>query len=128
MKDFHISYIICWRQGAACMTTAKNSLTEICLEFCQELGDLQQNNPNKQQFSAGGTESLSVSLSEVKLNCWVITVCVCLSVSSSSNPEPQTASRPPYSHEDSEAEYRRQLAEQTKRGYYNPQKYKDTEL
>uniref|UniRef100_A0A3Q1HHL2 Tight junction protein 2a (zona occludens 2) n=1 Tax=Anabas testudineus TaxID=64144 RepID=A0A3Q1HHL2_ANATE len=47
---------------------------------------------------------------------------------SSSNPEPQTASRPPYSHEDSEAEYRRQLAEQTKRGYYNPQKYKDTEL
>ncbi|XP_055369218.1 tight junction protein ZO-2a isoform X3 [Betta splendens] len=45
-----------------------------------------------------------------------------------SNAEPQTASRPPYSHEDSEAEYRRQLAEQTKRGYYNPQKYKDTEL
>uniref|UniRef100_A0A7N6F5H9 Tight junction protein 2a (zona occludens 2) n=1 Tax=Anabas testudineus TaxID=64144 RepID=A0A7N6F5H9_ANATE len=49
-------------------------------------------------------------------------------IGSSSNPEPQTASRPPYSHEDSEAEYRRQLAEQTKRGYYNPQKYKDTEL
>uniref|UniRef100_A0A3B4ZG02 Tight junction protein ZO-2-like n=1 Tax=Stegastes partitus TaxID=144197 RepID=A0A3B4ZG02_9TELE len=51
---------------------------------------------------------------------------------SSSNPEPQTPSRPSYSesrgHEDDEAEYRRQLADQTKRGYYNPQKYKDTEL
>ncbi|XP_067339286.1 tight junction protein ZO-2a isoform X2 [Channa argus] len=49
-------------------------------------------------------------------------------IGSSSNPEPQTPSRTPYSHEDNEAEYRRQLAEQTKRGYYNPQKYKDTEL
>ncbi|XP_044188785.1 tight junction protein ZO-2a isoform X1 [Thunnus albacares] len=53
-------------------------------------------------------------------------------IGSSSNPEPQTPSRPPYSetrgHEDDEAEYRRQLADQTKRGYYNPQKYKDTEL
>ncbi|KAM9840880.1 tight junction protein ZO-2a [Aulostomus maculatus] len=53
-------------------------------------------------------------------------------IGSSSNAEPQTPSRPPYSetrgHEDDEAEYRRQLAEQTKRGYYNPQKYKDTEL
>lgn len=48
--------------------------------------------------------------------------------SSSSNPEPQTPYRASYSHEDNEAEYRRQLAEQTKRGYYNPQKYKDTEL
>nr|XP_020470771.1 tight junction protein ZO-2 isoform X2 [Monopterus albus] len=52
-------------------------------------------------------------------------------IGSSSNPEPQTASRPPYSetrgHED-EAEYRRQLADQAKRGYYDPQKYKDTEL
>lgn len=53
-------------------------------------------------------------------------------IGSSSNPEPQTPSRPYYSetrgHEDEEAEYRRQLADQTKRGYYNPQKYKDTEL
>uniref|UniRef100_A0A3P8TS05 Tight junction protein 2a (zona occludens 2) n=1 Tax=Amphiprion percula TaxID=161767 RepID=A0A3P8TS05_AMPPE len=53
-------------------------------------------------------------------------------IGSSSNPEPQTPSRPSYSesrgHEDDEAEYRRQLADQTKRGYYNPQKYKDTEL
>ncbi|XP_053196556.1 tight junction protein ZO-2a isoform X1 [Scomber japonicus] len=53
-------------------------------------------------------------------------------IGSSSNPEPQTPSRPPYSetrgHEDEEAEYRRQLADQNKRGYYNPQKYKDTEL
>lgn len=48
-------------------------------------------------------------------------------IGSSSNPEPQTPTRPPYS-EDDEAEYRRQLADQTKRGYYNPQKYKDTEL
>uniref|UniRef100_A0A673YV16 Tight junction protein 2a (zona occludens 2) n=1 Tax=Salmo trutta TaxID=8032 RepID=A0A673YV16_SALTR len=53
---------------------------------------------------------------------------------SSSNPEPQTpSSRPPYSesrgHYDDEEEYRRQLADQTRRGYYsNPQKYKDTEL
>ncbi|XP_023193633.1 tight junction protein ZO-2 isoform X3 [Xiphophorus maculatus] len=49
-----------------------------------------------------------------------------------SNAEPQTMSRPMYSetrgNEDNEAEYRRQLAEQTRRGYYNPQKYKDTEL
>ncbi|XP_063334966.1 tight junction protein ZO-2a isoform X4 [Pelmatolapia mariae] len=53
-------------------------------------------------------------------------------IGSSSIPEPQTPSRPPYSesrgHEDDEANYRRQLADQTKRGYYNPQKYKDTEL
>ncbi|XP_073333527.1 tight junction protein ZO-2a isoform X1 [Pagrus major] len=53
-------------------------------------------------------------------------------IGSSSNPEHQTPFRPPYSesrgHEDEEAEYRRQLAEQTKRGYYNAQKYKDTEL
>ncbi|XP_034565195.1 tight junction protein ZO-2a isoform X2 [Notolabrus celidotus] len=53
-------------------------------------------------------------------------------IGSSSNPEQQTPFRPHYSesrgHEDEEAEYRRQLAEQTKRGYYNPQKYKDTEL
>ncbi|XP_056146349.1 tight junction protein ZO-2a isoform X2 [Lampris incognitus] len=56
-------------------------------------------------------------------------------IGSSSNPEPQTPSRPPYAEtrahchgEDNEEEYRRQLADQTKRGYYNPQKYKDTEL
>lgn len=56
------------------------------------------------------------------------------SSSSNPNPEPQTPpSRPPYSesrgHYDDEEEYRRQLADQTRRGYYsNPQKYKDTEL
>uniref|UniRef100_A0A667X5A8 Tight junction protein 2a (zona occludens 2) n=1 Tax=Myripristis murdjan TaxID=586833 RepID=A0A667X5A8_9TELE len=56
-------------------------------------------------------------------------------IGSSSNPEPQTPSRPPYAEtrghcrdEDDEEEYRRQLADQTKRGYYNPQKYNDTEL
>ncbi|XP_041666627.1 tight junction protein ZO-2a isoform X2 [Cheilinus undulatus] len=53
-------------------------------------------------------------------------------IGSSSNPDQQTPFRPHYSeskgHEEDEAEYRRQLAEQTKRGYYNPQKYKDTEL
>uniref|UniRef100_A0A8C7LHK0 Tight junction protein 2a (zona occludens 2) n=1 Tax=Oncorhynchus kisutch TaxID=8019 RepID=A0A8C7LHK0_ONCKI len=48
--------------------------------------------------------------------------------------QPQTpSSRPPYSesrgHDDDEEEYRRQLANQTRRGYYsNPQKYKDTEM
>nr|XP_046230745.1 tight junction protein ZO-2a isoform X2 [Scatophagus argus] len=53
-------------------------------------------------------------------------------IGSSSNPEQQTPFRPPYSEsrgrEDDETEYRRQLAEHTKKGYYNPQKYKDTEL
>uniref|UniRef100_A0A8C7LP38 Tight junction protein 2a (zona occludens 2) n=1 Tax=Oncorhynchus kisutch TaxID=8019 RepID=A0A8C7LP38_ONCKI len=55
-------------------------------------------------------------------------------IGSSSYPEPQTpSSRPPYSesrgHDDDEEEYRRQLANQTRRGYYsNPQKYKDTEM
>nr|XP_057918254.1 tight junction protein ZO-2a isoform X4 [Doryrhamphus excisus] len=53
-------------------------------------------------------------------------------IGSSSNPEPQTPSRQPYpesrGHEEDEAEYRRQLADSNKRGYYNPQKYKDTEL
>lgn len=56
--------------------------------------------------------------------------------SSSSNSEQQGAYGPPYSevrgHMEGEVEeeegYRRQLAEQTRRGYYNPQKYKDTEL
>ncbi|XP_056874564.1 tight junction protein ZO-2a isoform X3 [Takifugu flavidus] len=52
-------------------------------------------------------------------------------IGSSSNPEPQAPYRPTYSesrgHEDNEAEYRRQLAEQ-KKGYYSAQKYKDTEL
>uniref|UniRef100_A0A8C5GVP5 Tight junction protein ZO-2-like n=1 Tax=Gouania willdenowi TaxID=441366 RepID=A0A8C5GVP5_GOUWI len=47
-------------------------------------------------------------------------------IGSSSNPEPQT--RTPSYSEDNEAEYRRQLSEQNKKGYYNPQKYKDTEL
>uniref|UniRef100_G3Q1H7 Tight junction protein 2a (zona occludens 2) n=1 Tax=Gasterosteus aculeatus aculeatus TaxID=481459 RepID=G3Q1H7_GASAC len=51
-------------------------------------------------------------------------------IGSSANPEQPL--RPPYSesrgYEEDEAEYRRQLAEQTKRGYYNPQKYNDTEL
>uniref|UniRef100_A0A8L0DSI8 Tight junction protein 2a (zona occludens 2) n=1 Tax=Oncorhynchus mykiss TaxID=8022 RepID=A0A8L0DSI8_ONCMY len=49
--------------------------------------------------------------------------------------QPQTpSSRPPYSesrghYDDDEEEYRRQLANQTRRGYYsNPQKYKDTEM
>uniref|UniRef100_A0A665UD23 Tight junction protein ZO-2-like n=1 Tax=Echeneis naucrates TaxID=173247 RepID=A0A665UD23_ECHNA len=53
-------------------------------------------------------------------------------IGSSSNPEAQTPSRPLYSetrgYDNEEADYRRQLADQTKRGYYNPQKYKDTEL
>ncbi|XP_075885423.1 tight junction protein ZO-2a isoform X2 [Nelusetta ayraudi] len=58
-------------------------------------------------------------------------------IGSSSNTEQQGAYRPPYSEvrghmegevEEEEEGYRRQLAEQTKRGYYNPQKYKDTEL
>uniref|UniRef100_A0A3B4TBP7 Tight junction protein 2a (zona occludens 2) n=1 Tax=Seriola dumerili TaxID=41447 RepID=A0A3B4TBP7_SERDU len=53
-------------------------------------------------------------------------------IGSSSNPEAQTPSRPLYSetrgHDSEEADYRRQLVDQTKRGYYNPQKYKDTEL
>ncbi|XP_029300422.1 tight junction protein ZO-2a isoform X2 [Cottoperca gobio] len=53
-------------------------------------------------------------------------------IGSSSNPEQQTPFRPPYSeskgYEDEEAEYRRQLADQTKRGYYNPKRYNDTEL
>ncbi|KAM4634514.1 tight junction protein ZO-2a isoform 2-T2 [Polymixia lowei] len=47
-------------------------------------------------------------------------------IGSSSNPEPQTRSH--CRDEDDEDEYRRQLVDQTKRGYYNPQKYKDTEL
>ncbi|XP_037608180.1 tight junction protein ZO-2a isoform X1 [Sebastes umbrosus] len=51
-------------------------------------------------------------------------------IGSSSNPD--QALRPPYSesrgYEDDEAEYRRQLADQNKRGYYNPQRYNDTEL
>ncbi|KAM9820096.1 tight junction protein ZO-2a [Neosynchiropus ocellatus] len=53
-------------------------------------------------------------------------------IGSSANPDPQAQSRQQYSdargHEDDEAEYRRQLQDQNKRGYYNPQKYKDTEL
>ncbi|KAL0965437.1 hypothetical protein UPYG_G00281270 [Umbra pygmaea] len=56
-------------------------------------------------------------------------------IGSSAKPEPQTpSSRPPYSdnrghYDDDEEDYRRPLADHTKRGYYsNPQKYKDTEL
>uniref|UniRef100_H3CDB5 Tight junction protein 2a (zona occludens 2) n=1 Tax=Tetraodon nigroviridis TaxID=99883 RepID=H3CDB5_TETNG len=53
-------------------------------------------------------------------------------IGSSSNPEPQAPYRPTYSesrgHDDDEPEYRKQLAEQAKKGYYSPQKYKDTEL
>ncbi|XP_024865526.1 tight junction protein ZO-2a isoform X1 [Kryptolebias marmoratus] len=49
-----------------------------------------------------------------------------------SNAEPQAMPRPPYSetrgHEDREVEYRRQLSDQARKGYYNPQKYNDTEL
>ncbi|CAL9683227.1 unnamed protein product [Knipowitschia caucasica] len=46
-------------------------------------------------------------------------------IGSSSNPEPQASPR----HSDvDEAEYRRQLLQQDKRGYYNTGKYKDTEL
>ncbi|XP_035996595.1 tight junction protein ZO-2-like [Fundulus heteroclitus] len=45
--------------------------------------------------------------------------------------EPQAASRPGYSEPrggEDRAEYRRQLSDQTRKGYYNPQKYTDTEL
>ncbi|XP_032394721.1 tight junction protein ZO-2a isoform X3 [Etheostoma spectabile] len=53
-------------------------------------------------------------------------------IGSSSNPEQQQPPFRPYlesrGYEDDEADYRRQLADQTKKGYYNPQKYKDTEL
>ncbi|XP_059214112.1 tight junction protein ZO-2a isoform X2 [Centropristis striata] len=54
-------------------------------------------------------------------------------IGSSSQPGDQQTSRPAFSEsrgfEEDEAEYRRQLAaEQSRRGYYNPQKYKDTEL
>ncbi|XP_072309511.1 tight junction protein ZO-2a isoform X3 [Eucyclogobius newberryi] len=48
-------------------------------------------------------------------------------IGSSSNAEPQISPRPSYS-EDEEAEYRRQLNQQDRRGYYNTGKYKDTEL
>uniref|UniRef100_A0A8C1TBZ8 Tight junction protein 2a (zona occludens 2) n=1 Tax=Cyprinus carpio TaxID=7962 RepID=A0A8C1TBZ8_CYPCA len=56
---------------------------------------------------------------------------------SSSNSESQSSSKPPYSEsrshrraddDDEEEEYRRQLADQTRRGYYSAQKYNDTEL
>lgn len=54
-------------------------------------------------------------------------------IGSSSKPEPQAPSsresRGQYRNDDDEEEYRRQLAEQTRRGYYSkPQKYNDTEL
>ncbi|XP_050976792.1 tight junction protein ZO-2a isoform X3 [Labeo rohita] len=57
-------------------------------------------------------------------------------IGSSSNSESQSSSKLSYSEsrshhradDDDEEEYRRQLADQTRRGYYNPQKYNDTEL
>ncbi|KAJ4926154.1 hypothetical protein JOQ06_008337 [Pogonophryne albipinna] len=48
-------------------------------------------------------------------------------IGSSSNAEQQPPPRSQH-YEDEEAEYRRQLADQNKRGYYNPKKYNDTEL
>uniref|UniRef100_A0A3B1JU12 Tight junction protein 2a (zona occludens 2) n=1 Tax=Astyanax mexicanus TaxID=7994 RepID=A0A3B1JU12_ASTMX len=64
--------------------------------------------------------------------------CVFLCVRSSSNSESHgSSSKPPYMEgrgpyrstaEDDEEDYRRQLSDQTRRGYYNPQKYNDTEL
>uniref|UniRef100_A0A672LFZ1 Tight junction protein ZO-2-like n=1 Tax=Sinocyclocheilus grahami TaxID=75366 RepID=A0A672LFZ1_SINGR len=54
---------------------------------------------------------------------------------SSSNSESHSSSKALYSEsrshhdeDDDDEEYRRQLADQTRRGYYNPQKYSDTEL
>ncbi|XP_073685136.1 tight junction protein ZO-2a isoform X4 [Garra rufa] len=57
-------------------------------------------------------------------------------IGSSSNSESQSSSKLSYSEsrshrradDDDEEEYRRQLADQTRRGFYNPQKYNDTEL
>ncbi|XP_051971557.1 tight junction protein ZO-2-like [Xyrauchen texanus] len=54
-------------------------------------------------------------------------------IGSSSNSESlSSSSKPPYTHyhadDDDEEEYRRNLADQTRRGYHNPQKYNDTEL
>uniref|UniRef100_A0A673GHS1 Tight junction protein ZO-2-like n=1 Tax=Sinocyclocheilus rhinocerous TaxID=307959 RepID=A0A673GHS1_9TELE len=58
-------------------------------------------------------------------------------IGSSSNSESQSSSKPLYSEsrshhraddDDDEEEYRRQLADQTRRGYYSAQKYNDTEL
>uniref|UniRef100_A0A3B4D869 Tight junction protein 2a (zona occludens 2) n=1 Tax=Pygocentrus nattereri TaxID=42514 RepID=A0A3B4D869_PYGNA len=50
-------------------------------------------------------------------------------IGSSSKPS-YSEGRGPYrsAADDDEEEYRRQLADQTRRGYYNPQKYNDTEL
>uniref|UniRef100_A0A671KQM0 Tight junction protein ZO-2-like n=1 Tax=Sinocyclocheilus anshuiensis TaxID=1608454 RepID=A0A671KQM0_9TELE len=60
-------------------------------------------------------------------------------IGSSSNSESHSSSKALYSEsrshhraddddDDDDEEYRRQLADQTRRGYYNPQKYSDTEL
>uniref|UniRef100_A0A8C1ET72 Tight junction protein 2a (zona occludens 2) n=1 Tax=Cyprinus carpio carpio TaxID=630221 RepID=A0A8C1ET72_CYPCA len=58
-------------------------------------------------------------------------------IGSSSNSESHSSSKAPYSEsrshhrakeDDDEEENRRQRADQTRRGYYNPQKYSDTEL
>lgn len=65
-----------------------------------------------------------------------ITPLICLSSSSNSESHSSSSklsyseSRGPYrsAADDDEEEYRRQLSEQTRRGYYNPQKYNDTEL
>lgn len=48
-----------------------------------------------------------------------------VSFSSSSNSESRTHNR---AEDDDEEEYRQQLADKTRKGYYNPQKYNDTEL
>lgn len=63
--------------------------------------------------------------------CLILTQNLQLSVVRS-NAEPQAMPRLPYSEsrgqEDREVEYRRQLSDQARKGYYNPQKYNDTEL
>ncbi|KAK7120185.1 hypothetical protein R3I94_020255 [Phoxinus phoxinus] len=57
-------------------------------------------------------------------------------IGSSSTAESQSSSKPQYSEsrsqhraeDEDEEEYRRQLADQNRRGYYNPKKYNDTEF
>lgn len=49
-------------------------------------------------------------------------------IGSSANSDVAAAASRSTSRDDDEEEYRRQLADQTRRGYYNPQKYNDTEL
>uniref|UniRef100_A0A672LI82 Tight junction protein ZO-2-like n=1 Tax=Sinocyclocheilus grahami TaxID=75366 RepID=A0A672LI82_SINGR len=50
------------------------------------------------------------------------------SESHSSSKALYSESRSHHDEDDDDEEYRRQLADQTRRGYYNPQKYSDTEL